>query len=78
MGRTRQVFAQEYADIWQYSPFPPSAQVAQFLQQFTQSGQFDADLFWAFVCSTGTSQANPQALCEKVGSWGSERWRVPA
>lgn len=53
MGRKKQVFAQPFADIWQYSPFHPSAQVAEFLQQFMQSGQFDADRFWAFVTETG-------------------------
>lgn len=53
MGRKKQVFAQPFADIWQFSPFPPSPQVAQFLQQFTQSGHFDAERFWAFISSLG-------------------------
>ena len=53
MGRRTQVFAQPFADIWQFSPFHPSVQVAEFLQQFMRSGQFDADRFWAFVAESG-------------------------
>jgi hypothetical protein len=53
MGSKKQLFAQPFADIWQFSPFYPSIQVAEFLQQFMRSGQFDADRFWAFVTDSG-------------------------
>jgi hypothetical protein len=53
MGSKKQLFAQPFADIWQFSPFYPSIQVAEFLQQFMRSGQFDADRFWAFVTESG-------------------------
>jgi hypothetical protein len=49
MRPKKQVFAQPFADIWQFSPFNLSFRVAEFLQQFMQSGQFDAERFWAFV-----------------------------
>jgi hypothetical protein len=53
MGSKKQVFAQPFADIWQFSPFHPSLRVAEFLQQFMRSGQFDAERFWAFVTESG-------------------------
>jgi hypothetical protein len=53
MACKNQVFAQPFAEIWQLSPFHPSVQVAEFLQQFMRSGQFDAQRFWAFVTETG-------------------------
>jgi hypothetical protein len=62
MGRKTQVFAQPFSDIWQYSPFPPSAEVAQFLQQFTQAGRFDAERFWASVSAAGCSAQSPQTM----------------
>jgi hypothetical protein len=53
MGSKKQVFAQPFADIWQFSPFHPSIPVAEFLQQFMRYGQFDAERFWAFVTESG-------------------------
>ena len=53
MGSKKQVFAQPFAEIWQYFPFHPSMPVAEFLQQFMRSGQFDAERFWAFVTESG-------------------------
>jgi hypothetical protein len=63
MGRKKQVFAQPFADIWQFSPFHPSVQVAEFLQQFMRSGQFDADRFWAFIAGSG-----PKPICQRVNT----------
>jgi hypothetical protein len=47
----QQFFAQPFADIWQYSPFHPKAQVARFLERFTVAGRFDAERFWEFVAN---------------------------
>jgi hypothetical protein len=58
MGSKKQVFAQPFAEIWQFSPFYPSIPVADFLQQFMRSGQFDAERFWAFVTESGPMPAS--------------------
>jgi hypothetical protein len=78
MGRKNQVFAQPFADIWQYSPFPPSAHVAEFVQQFTVSGYFDAERFWAFVSASRPAQQNPQALGRGNSTSGHDRVRLQA
>src|SRR4029078_5165786 len=70
MGRKNQVFAQPFAEIWQYSPFPPSAHLAEFLQQFTVSGYFDAERFWAFVSASRPSQQNAQAVGRRSSTSG--------
>jgi hypothetical protein len=49
----QELFAQPFAEIWQYSPFHPKAQVARFIERFTVSGQFDAEGFWEFVANPG-------------------------
>lgn len=49
----QEFFAQPFAEIWQYSPFQPKAQVAQFLEKFTVGGRFDAEGFWEFVANPG-------------------------
>ena len=76
MGRKNQVFAQPFADIWQYSPFPPSAHVAEFLQQFTVSGYFDAERFWAFVSASRPAQQNPQAVGRRSSTSGHNGLRL--
>lgn len=50
-------FAQPFAEIWQYSPFHPKAQVAQFVQKFTVGGRFDAEGFWEFVANPGRKKS---------------------
>lgn len=76
MGRKNQVFAQPFADIWQYSPFPPSAHVAEFLQQFTVSGYFDAERFWAFVSASRPAQQNAQAVGRRSSTSGHNGARL--
>jgi len=76
MGRKNQVFAQPFAEIWQYSPFPPSAHLAEFLQQFTVSGYFDAERFWAFVSASRPSQQNAQAVRRRSSTSGYNGLRL--
>ena len=68
MGSKKQVFAQPFADIWQFSPFHPSIQIAEFLQQFMRSGQFDAERFWAFVTE---SRPMPMSHIQRRSSPGN-------
>jgi hypothetical protein len=42
-------FARRFEDIWQCSPFHPSAAVGEFLDRFMSGGKFDAESFWEFV-----------------------------
>jgi len=42
-------FARRFDEIWQCSPFHPSAAVGEFLARFMRRGNFDAESFWEFV-----------------------------
>jgi hypothetical protein len=42
-------FARPFEEIWQCSPFDPSATLRKFLDRFVQRGKFDAESFWEFV-----------------------------
>jgi predicted transcriptional regulator of viral defense system len=50
-------FERCFADIWRHAPFRPAGGVEEFVKQFVENGQFDAEGFWEFVARQVNSSA---------------------